>query len=130
MSGCDSNIVKVEVNVSDNPWLPKYQTFEFDRSKIEPVAHDLVKECSDRDYDTAHYYNRHVDSVLKKHWDSSCGSIRPFHLALLVLLRELEKTEEGWRGGAIAAIRCIETSLAYSTPGFIEAKRYSEVYGS
>lgn len=130
MSGCDSNIVRVEVNVSDSPWLTKYQTFEFDRSKIVPIVNELVKECSGRDYDTAHYYDRHVDKVLKKHWDSSCGSIRPFYLALLVLLRELEDPDEGWRGGAAAAIRCLETRLAYSTPGFIEAKLYSEIYGS
>ena len=130
MSGSDVDIVKVEVNVGGSPWMPKYEEFKFSRGKLVPIANELVDECAGRDYDVSYLYDRHVSKVLKKHWDSRCGSMRPFQLGLLVLLRELERPEEGWHGGAVAAIRCLETRLAYSTPGFIEAKLYSEVYGS
>lgn len=125
-----SNSIIVKVNTSDNPWLASYQTFEFDRDKIDPVAKDLIVECTGRDYKASHDYGKHVSYVMEKYWDSTCGSIQPFYKAVLVILRELKKPDEGWHGGATAAIRCLETRMAYSTPGFIEAKRYNEIYGS
>ena len=125
-----SNSIIVKVNTSDNPWLASYQTFEFDRDKIEPVAKDLVVECTGRDYKSSHSYGKHVSYVMEKYWDATCGSIQPFYKAVLVLLKELKQPDEGWHGGATAAIRCLETRMVYSTPGFIEAKRYNEIYGS
>lgn len=125
-----SNSIIVKINTSDNPWLPSYQTFEFDRNKIEPVAKDLVVECTGRDYKASHDYGKHVSHVMERYWDSTCGSIQPFYKAVLVLLRELKPPDEGWHGGATAAIRCLETRMAYLNPGFIEAKRYNKTYGS
>ena len=120
----------VKVNVSDNPWISSYKEFSFSRGKIEPIAKKLVVECTGRDYTASHSYGKHVSFVMENVWDSTCGSIIPLYKALLVVLRELQRPDEGWSGGATAAIRCIESRIAYSTPGFIEAKRYSEIYGS
>ena len=122
--------IVVKVNVSDNPWLSRYKEFSFSREKIEPIAKDLVAECTGKDYTASYAYGKHVSSVMEKSWDSTCGSIIPLYKALLVVLRELQKPDEGWSGGATAAIRCIESRMAYASPGFIEAKRYNELYGS
>ena len=122
--------IVVKVNVSDNPWISSYKEFSFSREKIEPIAKDLVVECTGRDYTASYAYGKHISFVIEKVWDSTCGSIIPLYKALLVVLRELQKPDEGWSGGATAAIRCIESRIAYATPGFIEAKRYNELYGS
>ena len=120
----------VKVNVSDNPWVSRYKEFSFSREKIESIAKDLVVECTGRDYTASYAYGKHVSFVMEKSWDSTCGSIIPLYKALLVVLKELQKPDEGWSGGATAAMRCIENRMAYATPGFIEAKRYNELYGS
>lgn len=125
-----SDTIIVKVNTSENPWRTHLQTFEFSREKITPVAKDLIVECTGRDYNASYAYGKHVSYVMEKYWDSTCGSIRPFYQAVLIVLKELKNPDEGWHGGATAAIRCLESRLAYSTPGFIEAKRYNEVYGS
>tara|TARA_A200000159_G_scaffold15452_1_gene12788 strand:- start:1471 stop:1851 length:381 start_codon:yes stop_codon:yes gene_type:complete len=120
----------VKVNTSDNPWISKYEDFTFSRKKIEAIAKNLVAECEGRDYQSSYSYSGHVSSVIEKSWDKTCGSIIPLYKALVVILRSLQKPNEGWSGGATAAIRCLERSMAYATPGFIEAKRYNEIYGS
>ena len=122
--------IVVKVNVSDNPWLASYKEFSFSKEKIVTIAKDLVVECTGRDYKSSHDYGKHVSFVMEKSWDNTCGSIIPLYKALLVVLREIQKPDEGWSGGATASIRCIESRMAYATPGFIEAKRYNEIYGS
>ena len=124
------NQLIVKVNISENPWISSYKEFSFSRSKIESIAKDLVNECSNKNYSASYSYGKHVSSVMEKVWDSTCGSIIPLYKALLVVLKELQQPDEGWHGGATAAIRCIESRMAYATPGFIEAKRYNEIYGS
>ena len=124
------NAIKVKVNVSDNPWISSYKEFSFSREKIESIAKNLVVECTGRDYTASHSYNKHVSFAMEKVWDSSCGSIIPLYKALTIVLREIQMPDEGWSGGATAAIRCLESSIAYATPGFIEAKRYNEIYGT
>lgn len=124
------NQLIVKVNISENPWISSYKEFSFSRSKIESIAKDLVNECSNKNYSASYSYGKHVSSVMEKAWDSTCGSIIPLYKALLVVLKELQQPDEGWHGGATAAIRCIESRMAYATPGFIEAKRYNEIYGS
>ncbi len=121
--------IKVKVNTSDNPWVSKYEEVTFEKEKIEPIARELVVECTGRDYKASFAYGKHVSFVMEKSWDNTCGSIFPFYKALLVVLKELQDPNEGWAGGATAAIRCIESRLAYAKPGFIEAKRYNETYG-
>lgn len=120
----------VKVNVSDNPWIPEYKDFNFSRGKIKTIAKSLISECEGRDYQSSYQYNSHVSLVIGKYWEKTCGSIIPLYKAIIVLLKELLKPNEGWNGGATAAIRCLESSIAYASPGFIEAKRYNELYGS
>ena len=124
------NILKVKFNTSDNPWIQKIQEVEFSREKIENIAKDLASECEGRDYTSSYQYDKHVSYILEKSWDNSCGSIIPFYKALLVVLFEMYSPDDGWNGGPTSAIRCIESRIAYATPGFIEAKRYNEIYGS
>ena len=119
----------VKVNTSENPWITQYTEFSFDRNKIENIAKELIVECTGREYSASYAYGKHVSYVLEKYWDSTCGSIKPLYTAILVILKELKHPDEGWSGGATAAIRCLESRIAYATAGFVEAKRYNELYG-
>lgn len=119
----------IKINASSNPWLTEYIEIEFSRKKFESIADELIEECSNKKYNVSYAYGKHVEKVLNRHWDKECGSIVPFYKAVLFILKEKKKPGEGWWGGATAAIRCIMSRIAYATPGFIEAKRYSEMYG-
>ncbi|NDG53524.1 MAG: hypothetical protein EBY39_10965 [Flavobacteriia bacterium] len=118
-------IVKERINT--NPWLPKYVDVEFSRKKITSIVNELIKECEGKDYSASYSYNKHVESVVRDHWSKESGNIKTFYQALLHILRETEVVDNNnWHDGNIAARRVIETKLAYLTPGFVEAKRYSE----
>src|SRR6056300_946143 len=88
----------VKVDTSENPWNVQYTEFSFDRSKIENIAKELIVECTGREYSASCAYGKHVSYVLEKYWDNTCGSIKPLYTAILVVLKELKKPDEGWRG--------------------------------
>ena len=51
-------------------------------------------------------------------------------MAIIKLLDEkiIAQSKYNWHDGATAVRRCLECKIAYSTPGFIEAKRYNELF--
>lgn len=122
-----TNIV-IKFNASSSPWITDYQEIEFSRIKIETIAQELIKECSGKDYIASYSYGKHVSKVIENHWDNTCGSVIPLYKAIIHVLKEKRDPEENWYGGATAAIRCLQTRIAYANPGFIKAKRYRELY--
>jgi hypothetical protein len=119
----------VKISVGDNPWLPTYETFSFNRKLIAGVAADFVEACSNKlDYDTSYQYNVDVERVAKKY--SDFGNLRPLYTAVNKVIGERIKEERlrDWHDGHVAAFRTIRSKLAYMTSGFIEAKRYQALY--
>jgi hypothetical protein len=126
MSG---NNITINLNVSDNPWLPSYESFSFKRELIEDIASEYVEVCSGKDhYKSSYEYDSDIDRVSRKH--SDFGSLRPLYAAVNRVIGERIKEEclRGWHDGHVAAFRTIECKLAYMSPGFIEAKRYQALY--
>ena len=123
----------IKINVSDNPWISSYKTIEFSRSKIQIMVDEIIANCSDKEnYTSSYQYDSHVRSVMNS-VPSDLGSRRPLYYALRKLI--IEQTPKGefelsWNNPYVAAERSLMSFIAYSTPGFIEAKRYSELYGS
>lgn len=125
-----SQTFTVKTIVNNNPWLPEYTEVLFSREKIKPIVDEMIRECSNKDYDASYNYDKHVNHVISNHWSKDVGCIRPFYQALLYILRDTPvKDSRSWHDGNTAARRVIECKIAYSTPGFIEAKRYNEIYG-
>ena len=123
------NNITIKISVGDNPWIPTYETFTFNRSLIEDIAAVFVEACSGKlNYDSAYQYNVDVERVAKKY--SDFGSLRPLYTAVNKVVGERISEEglRGWHDGHVAAFRTIESKLAYMSPGFIEAKRYQALY--
>ena len=121
-------IVKARVNT--DPWLPKYTNVVFSRSKIKLIVDEMIEECSGKDYSASYNYDKHVNHIISKHWSKDISCIEPFYKALLYMLKDIPvKDPNNWHDGNIAARRVVECKIAYSTPGFVEARRYNETYG-
>jgi len=126
-----NDLFTIKFDVNPSPFQNEYVNISFSRTKIKNIVNELVEECSGRDYNVSYAYDKHVDKVINKHWNKELGSIRPFLKALFTVLNQ-ERPEGAvneWHNGYIAAARSISSKMAYITPGFIEAKRYSEMYG-
>lgn len=120
----------IKYNASDNPWIPKYTNISFSTEKITKIANEMIEACRDKDYSASYHYNRHVENIISNHWNEDLGAIRPFYQAVLTLLKSLDVEDpNSWHDGNIAARRVLQTKIAYSMPGFIEAKRYNELFG-
>ena len=128
-----NNTIIIAINISDNPWISRYETMEFSKSKLQPVVNEIISNCSDKDhYTSAHQYDQGIRDALKSVPDD-IGSRRPLYYALRMLIAEQapkSETELPWSNPYVAASRSLSSFIAYSTPGFVEAKRYSELYGS
>ena len=128
-----NNTIIIAINISDNPWISRYETMEFSKSKLQPVVNEIISSCSDKDhYTSAHQYDQGIRDVLKT-VPGDIGSKRPLYYALRMLIAEQtpkSETELPWSNPYVAASRSLSSFIAYSTPGFVEAKRYSELYGS
>ena len=120
----------VRFNTSDNPWIAKYEEITFSKKKLQHIVNEIVESCSDKNYDSAHSYNKHVtESIYKDKVD--IGSRRPLMSALKAMLRE--QCPDGvlpWNNPYKAAIRSLDQLIAYATPGFVEARAYNEIYGA
>ena len=124
----DTFTIKFDTNPS--PWFNTYVEISFSKTKLQPIVDELVKECSGKDYDSSHSYNSIVDRVINKNWNKDCGSIRPFLKAIHRMITDQSPKNANWHNGHVAAARSIDTKMAWMTPGFVEARRYSDMYGS
>lgn len=125
-----SDILTIKFDINPSHFRNEYVDISFSMTKIKSIVDELVEECSGRTYKASYAYDRHVNKVLKKHWSRELGSQRPLLKALLTVINQEkpEGVEKDWHNGYIAAARSISSKMAYMTPGFIEAKRYSEMY--
>jgi len=129
----NNDIISIQINVSDNPWISRYETINFSRSKIQDIVDKIILNCSDKeDYTSAYQYDSHIRDAMSS-IPNDLGSRRPLYYALIKLI--IEQTPEtevelSWSNPYVAAERSLRSFIAYSTPGFIEAKRYNELYGS
>ena len=127
-----NDLFTIKFDTNPSPWFSSIIEINFSRLKIQPIVDDLVKECSDKTYSSSYQYDKHLEKIIDLHWDKSLGSIRPFLQAIKTLLCEQypASNERNWHNGYVAALRTIESKMAWLTPGFAEAKRYNELYGS
>lgn len=119
----------ISMNVSDNVWRTSLKEFSFNRSYINETCRLLTKVCSKHTEFTASYnYDKFVFKILAERYQETFNK-KAYYTVVKNTLPNFIK-DESWYDGARAAIRCIESRLAYMTPGFLEAKIYHELYGS
>ena len=121
--------ITVRFNTSDNPWIAKYEEVTFSRKKLQHIVDEIIESCSDKNYSSAHSYNKHIADAIHIQ-KLEVGSRRPLMLALKSMISE-QSPKDGltWNNAYVASIRSLDHLIAYSTPGFIEARAYNEIYG-
>ena len=123
--------VTIKFNISDNPWLAKYETLTFSREKLLVIVNAITAACENKEhYKSSYQYDSDVEASIK---DFVIGieNKRPLYMALSKVLSErivLDESFNDWHNSYVAAKRCLESKIAYGTPGFIEAKRYQALY--
>ena len=126
----ENDTITIKFDTNPSPWFNDYVELTFKRSKIQPVVNELVKECSNKDYTSSYSYDHIVENVIDKNWKEDCGSKRPFLQVLYKMITDQCPKEANWHNGHVAAARSINSKIAWMTPGFVEARRYNEMYGS
>lgn len=127
-----SDILTIKFDTNPSPWFQNWIEINFSRSKIQPIVDELVIACSNKNYTSSYQYNSIVDSVVDKHYNEELGSMRPLLKAVSVLIFEQYPPQEelSWSNGHVAALRSLKDKMAWMTPGFAEAVRYNQIYGS
>lgn len=126
----ENDLFTIKFDTNPSPWFNTYVEITFSKSKLQPVVDELVKECSDKDYQSSYSYDPIVNNIIKKRWNEECGSIRPFLKALHKMIIDQYPDNADWHNGHVAAARSINAKLAWLSPGFVEARRYNDLYGS
>lgn len=126
----ENDTITIKFDTNPSPWFNDYVELTFSKSKLQPIVDELVKECSDKDYQSSYNYNHIVDRVINKNWKEDCGSIRPFLKVIYKIIMNQCPKEADWHNGHVAAARSINSKMAWMTPGFVEARRYNDIYGS
>ena len=125
----DNDLLTIKFDTNPSPWFSDYVEISFSKSKLQPIVDELVKECSDKDYQSSYSYDPIVERVINKSWDEDCGSMRPFLKALYKLITDQYPEKTDWHNGHVAAARSINSKMAWMTPGFVEARRYHDMFG-
>ena len=123
------DLFTISYDTNPSPWFNTYIEISFSVSKLQPVINKLVNECSNRNFKSSCNYDLIVNKIVEESWNEKCGSIRPYLKALHKMLLEQKAKDAGWADGHVAAARSINNRIAWSTPGFIEARIYNDVYG-
>ena len=123
------DLFTIKFDTDPSPWFNKYVEISFSRSKLQPIVEELVQECSNKNFQASYNYDPIVGNIIKKNWDKDCGDIRPFLKALRKMILEQKPDGAGWHDGHVASARSINDKIAWSTPGFAEARRYNDIYG-
>ena len=124
-----NDLFTIEFDSNPSPWFNTYIEISFSKIKLQPIIDNLVSECSNRNFKASYSYDPIVNKIIKESWDENCGSIRPYLKALHTMLLEQKQKDAGWADGYVAAARSINSRIAWSTPGFVEARIYNDVYG-
>jgi len=124
-----SDLFTIKFDTNPSPWFSNYVEMSFSKSKLQPIVDNLVRECSNKDFDSSYKYDSIVSKVINASWNEECGSIRPYLKALHRMIIEQTTKGAGWADGHVAAARSIYSRMAWMTPGFVEARRYNDTYG-
>ena len=125
----EKDLFVVMFDIESSPWFNNYIEISFSKKKLQPTVDQLVKECSNKNFDSSYHYDSIVNKVIKDSWNEDCGSIRPYLKALYKMITDQTQKNAGWSDGHVAAARSINSKMAWMTPGFVEARRYNDMYG-
>lgn len=121
----------IEVTLpSDNPWIrgPVVKVDSTVANRIAKVAASVAESLRGK-FKEAHQYDAPVFAAVKDLMPENEYDCEVMYRAVGKILYKKANYKD-WHDGNYAASRCFQTRNAYATPGFIEAKRHSEMHGT
>ena len=121
----------IEVRMpSGNPWIkgPLVKVNRAQATHIADVAAEVAESFRGK-FKTAWMYDKPVFNAVVDMLPEDTREREAMFRAVQVVLSKNANCSD-WYDGGYAAYRCFQTRNAYATPGFIEAKRYSEMQGT
>ena len=116
---------------SENPGM-RGEAVEVDRAvaeRIAEIAEETAEGLRDRQLQNAHAYDQPIMQAIESELPGDPRDRTAMLRAVeQVLNKWLDRTD--WYQGANAAHRSIQNHNAYATPGFAQARRSADVYGS
>lgn len=121
----------IEVRMpSDNPWI-KGPLVKVDRALATRIAEvaTATAESYRGKFNTGWMYDKPVFKAVVDMWPEDDYEREAMFRAVQIVLSQ-DVNYSDWHDGKYAAYRCFKTRNAYATPGFVAAKRYSEMMGT
>ena len=121
----------IEVRMpSGNPWIkgPLVKVNRAQATHIADVAAEVAESFRGK-FKTAYRYDEPVFGAVFEMWPEDTNEMEAMFRAVETVLSKNTNYSD-WYDGRYAAYRCFQTRKAYATPGFAEAKRYSEMRGT
>lgn len=130
------NMYFFDSDISDSPFTKQMKTFAIDKFFIDSLTGELIEAAASVNTDnitSSYQYNPTVLNVLNKKQNIDYVSFLPkksFYDLIASVVKEKIKDRSHWYDPALCVYRVIQNESAYLTPGFIEAKNYSSIYGN
>ena len=121
----------IEVTMpTGNPWMkgPSVLVSRADATRIADVAAETAESFRGK-FKVSYHYDSPVFKSVSELMPKDENAREPMYRAVASIL-ENRADYSDWCDGNYAASRCFKSRNAYATPGFIEAKRYSEMRGT
>ena len=118
---------------SKNPWM-RGESVEVDRAvaeRIAKIAEETAEGLRDRQLQSAHAYDQPIMQAIESELPGDPRDRTAMLRAVEQVLNDrLDLGRDDWYNGATAAHRTIQTYNTYATPGFAQARRNADIYGS
>ena len=125
-----SDLFTVKFDDDHSPWFFSYVEISFSKKKLQPVVDELIEECKNKNFSKSYHYDSIINKVIKRRWREECGSKRPYLKALQLMIEsQYPQSSKSWCDGRTAVARSLESMIAWSTPGFADARKYNDIYG-
>ena len=121
----------IEVTMpSGNPWIkgPSVLVSRADATRIADVAAETAESFRGK-FKVSYLYDNPVFGSVSELMPKDENARESMYRAVSSILQNRANYSD-WHDGNYAASRCFKTRNAYATPGFTEAKRYSEMQGT
>jgi len=121
----------IEVTMpSGNPWIkgPSVLVSRADATRIADVAAETAESFRGK-FKVSYLYDNPVFGSVSELMPKDENARESMYRAVSSILQNRANYSD-WHDGNYAASRCFKTRNAYATPGFVEAKRYSEMQGT
>lgn len=126
----EDTVLKIRLP-GENPWIqgPIVDVLSSNATKIADIVSNVAENLRDKKLQSSWAYDKYVFDSIKEHLPADPAETHALLIAAQKILSGRANWAD-WYDGNYAAYRCISTRNAYATPGFVEARRNSDLLSS